>query len=229
MLAIAGIFGGMISDFTQALALFAVTEFFLSLAPGPAVFLVISKSLGGRFGAGLAVSAGILSVNVLFFLLSALGVGAAIVAAPWLFMMIKITGAAYLAYLGGRGLYDVWRVSQQSQDGNDVVVAPIASASFGRDFMAAVLVQASSPKNIIIFLSIIPQFVDPAGPIFLQFAALCAVSVLVELPILAGYAALAVYLVSRVKQACIRNGLECLAGVTLLVLGASLLFTGLPT
>ena len=96
-----------------------------------------------------------------------MGVGAAIVAAPWLFMMIKITGAAYLAYLGGRGLYDVWRVSRQSQDGDDVVVAPIASASFGRDFMAAVLVQASSPKNIIIFLAIIPQFVDPAGPIFL--------------------------------------------------------------
>ena len=219
----------MISDFTQALALFAVTEFFLSLAPGPAVFLVISKSLGGRFGAGMAVTAGIMSVNAVFFLLSALGVGAAIVAAPWLFMMIKVIGAAYLVYLGGRGLYDVWRVSWQSQNGDAVVIAPIAAASFGRDFMAAVLVQASSPKNIIIFLAIIPQFVDPAGPIFLQFAALCVVSLLVELPILAGYAALAVYLVGRVKQARIRNGLECLAGVTLVVLGASLLFTGLPT
>ena len=58
----------MVTDFTQALVLFAVTEFFLSLAPGPAVFLVISKSLGGRFGAGLAVTAGILLVNVVFFL-----------------------------------------------------------------------------------------------------------------------------------------------------------------
>ncbi|WP_438996759.1 LysE family translocator [Candidatus Puniceispirillum sp.] len=219
----------MISDFTQTLALFAVTEFFLSLAPGPAVFLVVSKSLGGRFGAGMAVSAGILSVNVVFFLLSALGVGAAIVAAPWLFMMVKVIGAAYLVYLGGRGLYDVWLVSRQSQNDDAVVIAPIAGGSFGRDFMAAVLVQASSPKNIIIFLAIIPQFVDPAGPIFLQFAALCAVSVLVELPVLAGYAALAVYLVTRVKQARVRNGLECLAGVTLVVLGASLLFTGLPT
>ena len=219
----------MISDFTQTLALFAVTEFFLSLAPGPAVFLVVSKSLGGRFGAGMAVSAGILSVNVVFFLLSALGVGAAIVAAPWLFMMIKVIGAAYLVYLGGRGLYDVWLVSRQSQNDAAVVIAPIAGGSFGRDFMAAVLVQASSPKNIIIFLAIIPQFVDPAGPIFLQFAALCAVSVLVELPVLAGYAALAVYLVTSVKQARVRNGLECLAGVTLVVLGASLLFTGLPT
>jgi homoserine/homoserine lactone efflux protein len=95
--------------------------------------------------------------------------------------------------------------------------------------MAAVLVQASSPKNIIIFLAIIPQFIDPTRPVFFQFAALCVVSVLVELPILAGYAALAVYLVKRVKQTRVRNGLECLAGVTLLVLGASLLFTGLPS
>ena len=218
----------MISDYTQALFLFAVTEFFLSLAPGPAVFLVISKSLGGRFSSGLAVSAGILLVNVVFFLLSALGVGAAIVAAPWLFMAIKVTGAAYLAYLGGRGLYDVWQASRQSHSEDPAAVVPVAAGSFGRDFMAAVLVQASSPKNIIIFLAIIPQFVDPAGSIFLQFAALCAVSVMVELPILAGYAALAVYLVSRVKQTRIRNGLDCLAGVTLMVLGASLLFTGLP-
>ncbi|MBT6121755.1 MAG: LysE family translocator [Candidatus Puniceispirillum sp.] len=219
----------MVFDYAHALTLFAITEFFLSLAPGPAVFLVISKSLGGRFGAGMAVTAGIMSVNAVFFLLSALGVGAAIVAAPWLFMAIKVSGAAYLAYLGGRGLYDVWRASRVSQDMDAVAVVPVASTSFRSDFMAAVLVQASSPKNIIIFLAIIPQFVDPAGPVFLQFAALCVVSLLVELPILAGYAALAVYLVTRVKQARIRNGLECLAGVTLLVLGASLLFTGLPT
>ncbi|MDB2391237.1 LysE family translocator [Alphaproteobacteria bacterium] len=229
MLASGRIVASMVSDFTQALALFAITEFFLSLAPGPAVFLVISKSLGGRFGAGLAVTAGILTVNAVFFLLSALGVGAAIVAAPWLFMAIKVTGAAYLAYLGGRGLYDVWLASRQTQDKDAVTVMPIASASFTRDFMAAVLVQASSPKNIIIFLAIIPQFVDPSQPVFLQFAALCVVSVLVELPILAGYAALAVYLVARVKQIHFRNGLDALAGVTLLVLGASLLFTGLPT
>jgi homoserine/homoserine lactone efflux protein len=219
----------MVTDFTQALVLFAVTEFFLSLAPGPAVFLVISKSLGGRFGAGLAVTAGILLVNVVFFLLSALGVGVAIVAAPWLFIAIKVTGAAYLAYLGARGLYDVWLANRQHQNMDAEAVKPIASASFGRDFMAAVLVQASSPKNIIIFLAIIPQFIDPTRPVFFQFAALCVVSVLVELPILAGYAALAVYLVTRVKQTRVRNGLECLAGVTLLVLGASLLFTGLPS
>lgn len=220
----------MLSEFTQALALFAITEFFLSLAPGPAVFLVISKSLSGRFGAGLAVSAGIISVNIVFFLLSALGVGAAIIAAPSLFVAIKVVGAAYLAYLGGQSLYAVcWRVSRKPSDADAMSVAPAVAASFWRDFMAAVLVQASNPKNIIIFLAIIPQFIDPAGPVFFQFIALCVVSVLVELPILAGYAALAVYVVARVEQANIRNMLESLAGITLLVLGTSLLFTGVLT
>ena len=56
--------------------LFALTEFFLSLSPGPAVFLVVSQGIRVGFRRSLAGTLGILSGNAIYFALSALGIGA---------------------------------------------------------------------------------------------------------------------------------------------------------
>ena len=64
--------------------LFLVTEIVLSMSPGPAVLLVISQSLRGGGWRGIWAALGILSANVIWFTLSAIGVGTAILAAgPW--------------------------------------------------------------------------------------------------------------------------------------------------
>ena len=84
----------------EILILFAMTEVALSLSPGPAVLLVVSRSM--RFGAsaGLRASLGIAAANLFFYFLSAAGIGAAILASHDLFRLIKWAGAAYLVWLG---------------------------------------------------------------------------------------------------------------------------------
>ena len=88
---------------------FSATEALLCLTPGPAVLFVISHGLtrGGR--ASLSANAGILAGNSLYFVLSALGLGAILLASHEFFTLVKYVGAAYLVYLGvqtirGRGL-----------------------------------------------------------------------------------------------------------------------------
>ena len=55
--------------------LFVGTELLLCLSPGPAILLVVSTSLRVGLKKGMCASAGILTMNVVFFLLSATGLG----------------------------------------------------------------------------------------------------------------------------------------------------------
>jgi threonine/homoserine/homoserine lactone efflux protein len=99
----------------MSLVLFASTEFLLSLSPGPAVLLVMSQALRSGAKASLLGALGIITGNAVYFAISALGLGAILIASDVLFYLIKWTGATYLVYLGNvRGT-----CKNRSQDAND--------------------------------------------------------------------------------------------------------------
>ncbi|PTW60586.1 threonine/homoserine/homoserine lactone efflux protein [Breoghania corrubedonensis] len=210
----------------ELFALFALTEIVMSASPGPAVFLVLSKSLRHGARAGLVASAGILGVNVVFFILSAAGLGVAIAGSQSLYLMIKFIGAAYLAWSAWEALHAAF---QAMHNGIDVVsgrplTTSVDKTKLGNSLLAGITVQASSIKNLVIFLAIIPQFIDPSGAVVVQFAALCLISVLVELPILAGYALLASYFARRVQQTRFEIVLNLASGVILLAIAGMIVF-----
>ena len=215
---------------TEQLIWFGIAEFFFSISPGPAVFLVISLALRRGFAAGAAASLGIIAVNLLYFGLSAVGVGAVLVASPRLFLALKIIGAAYLVYTAIGILRDLWREAQANARGAPLPAQVSANGARGERhagaFLKGVAIQASSIKNIMLFLAIIPQFVVPeAGNVAVQFAALAVVSVLVELPILLAYAALSARLGQSVRSLSVRRALDGLSAVVLLGIAGSILFT----
>ena len=80
--------------------LFAVTETVLCLTPGPAVLLVVAQGLSRGRIAALWSSLGILAGNAFYFLISATGIGAILLASYNLFSLIKWIGAGYLVWLG---------------------------------------------------------------------------------------------------------------------------------
>ena len=102
---------------TDTLILFAITEFFLSLSPGPAVLLVVSTSLNRGFRPSTGSILGILSVNALYFSLSAIGVGAIIAASPSLALGLKVTGCLYLAFTALQIIREVRAQDGQGEDG----------------------------------------------------------------------------------------------------------------
>src|SRR5512146_2778378 len=79
---------------------FVVTELVLCLSPGPAVLFVVAQALGHGTRRSVWASLGILASNGFYFVLSALGLGAVLLASHVLFRAVKYAGAAYLVWLG---------------------------------------------------------------------------------------------------------------------------------
>jgi threonine/homoserine/homoserine lactone efflux protein len=163
---------------------FSGTEALLCLTPGPAVLFVLSHGLaqGGR--ASLWANAGILTGNAFYFLLSALGLGAVLLASHEVFTMIKLLGAGYLVYLGIRTIVGV---GLGLRAGRVVSAATSDWSTLGRGFA----LQAANPKALMFFVALLPQFIDPTRPIALQILILGVTSVVIEFFVLAGYGYLA--------------------------------------
>lgn len=168
----------------ESIALFTATEFALSLSPGPAVMMVVAVGLTRGWRSSLWVTLGILTGNAIYFALSATGIGSLILASPFLFKSIKYLGAAYLVYLGLSAILGKPSPITISGTGTQ-------ARSANHLFFNALTLQLSNPKTLLMFIAILPQFIDAQAPVALQMLVLAACSMIPEFFILLGYGLLA--------------------------------------
>ncbi len=197
----------------QVLLAFTLTMTVLAVAPGPAVLLVVSHGMKSGFGASLKAAFGVQVGNGVYFLLSAVGLGAILSTSETLFYIVKYVGAAYLIYLGLRIIWTAHRAAEPQSGVEGVLRQPFAQA---------VLTQLANPKSVLSFGAMMPQFIDPAGNLVLQYALLAAACVVSEVPILAVYG----WLASQGRRAFVGPRVaiwrERISGGALVAVGASL-------
>ena len=129
---------------------------FLAMMPGPDTMVVLKNALtGGARGGGWAC-AGIAVANFLQGTAAALGLGAVLTRSQPVFETVKWLGAAYLVFLGVQALRGVWRGDYEVLD--DVRKA---RATPGRRFREGFLSNITNPKVIVLYLSVLPQFLTP--------------------------------------------------------------------
>jgi len=151
----------------QTLALFAIASLVLALTPGPVWLYLISRTLAQGRRAGyfsmLGVTAG-LAVHALF---AALGLSVVLLAIPFAFDLIRLAGAAYLLWLA-------WTTIRG--DGLSFEARPLPPAADGALLRQAFVAAFLNPKVAVFYLSLFPQFVDPAaGSVLAQSLVLGAV------------------------------------------------------
>jgi threonine/homoserine/homoserine lactone efflux protein len=154
------------TDFHHFL-LFLGAAMVLAIAPGPGIFYVLARTLGGGRRQGIESALGTFFGGLFHVFAAALGVSAILAASAVAFHTVKYAGAAYLVWLGIRMI----------RTRNAEIPAEAAAPAQG-SFRQGILTEALNPKTALFFLSFIPQFVVPGrGHVFLQFIVLGAISV----------------------------------------------------
>ena len=134
-----------------ALALF-LAMVICAATPGPGVFACIAKAIGSGFRASIYVICGIVAGNVVFLLFAILGLSVVAQMLGDLFVIIKLTGGAYLFWLG----WKMWRTEPDVL--NDKMY--LGEEKRGSNFIGGLIVPFSNPKVILFYVSLLPSFVD---------------------------------------------------------------------
>lgn len=152
--------------------IYLTAVFGLSLTPGPNGLLALTHgALYGHRRALWTVTGGMLGFVVLMAL-SMFGLAALLKASVHALLVLKWLGAAYLIWLG----IQLWRAPA-------LHLTPLESAAARPGlqlFRQGLLSALSNPKVILFFGAFLPQFLDPARSLWLQFAVMAATFAIVE-------------------------------------------------
>ncbi len=198
---------------------FSIVVFITVATPGPTVLLALTN--GSRYGFVRAGS-GILGAGLSDLVLitaAALGLGAVLAASAFWFAVVKWLGVIYLAWLGVQMLRSAGSLGAVTTDPETADRAGGASHIFRKSFLVAV----TNPKGYLFFAAFLPQFVDMTQNLFTQYATLAAIFVLIDLAVMAIYAAVGVNAMRFLREKG-AMWLERSCGIAMLALAGGLAF-----
>ena len=158
------------------LAAFALVSLGIVLTPGPNMIYLISRSLTQGPAAGI-VSLGGVALGFLFYMLcAAFGITAFLFAVPYAYDALRFAGAAYLLWMawqalkpGGRSPFQVKKLRV---DGPRKL--------FAMGFVTNLL----NPKIAMLYLALLPQFIDPTvGSVLTQSLVLGTIQTVISVGI----------------------------------------------
>ena len=127
-----------------------------AISPGPSFLLVARTAVArSRFDA-LAAALGMGLGGVLFALAALLGLHVVLIAVPWLYLVLKLVGGAYLIYIG----YAMWRGARKPVQLDDA-----AANGHPRTFWLGLLTQVSNPKTAVVYASVFAALLPPDIPL----------------------------------------------------------------
>ena len=135
------------------------------LSPGPNMMYLVSRSICQGSRAGLVSLGGVALGFVVWMLLASFGITAMLVAVPFAYDALRLAGAIYLGWLAWTTLKPGGRSPFQ--------VSTLPHDSTRRLFTMGFVTNLLNPKAAVLYLSLLPQFIDPArGSVLLQGLAL---------------------------------------------------------
>lgn len=197
-----------------SLIAFAFIALGMVLTPGPNMVYLISRSISQGRLAGLISLGGVALGFVFYMLCAAFGITALVMAVPFAYDTLRFAGALYLLYLawqsikpGGRSAFTVRELPKDSPR---------------KLFMMGFLTNLLNPKIAVMYLSLLPQFIDPAaGSVLSQSIALGLTQIIISVGVNAVIAitagTIALFLTSRPTWIVVQRWLmgTVLAGLAL--------------
>ncbi|HEY1794124.1 MAG TPA: LysE family transporter [Opitutaceae bacterium] len=149
----------------------AVAHLLAAAAPGPDFAMVVRQSLAHGRRAAVWTSIGIGTAILIHVTYAVLGIGVLLRQWPPLFTAVKLTGAAYLAWIGARALMSrPNRAMPGAPAGAEAALSVAATPSPRKAWVMGFLTNATNPKVTIFFVAVFAALVDPLTPRVIQAA-----------------------------------------------------------
>jgi threonine/homoserine/homoserine lactone efflux protein len=183
---------------------FAVIALGMVLTPGPNMVYLVSRSISQGRAAGLISLGGVALGFAFYMLCAALGITALVLAIPFAYETVRFAGAIYLLWLA-------WQAVRPG-GGSPFHMKALAKDSPCKLVLMGLLTNLLNPKVAVLYLSLLPQFIDPAtGSVLSQALVLgtiqIAVSIVVNAVIVLSAASIAMLLTRRPAFALVQRWL----------------------
>ena len=133
----------------------------LVLTPGPNMIYLVSRSVTQGRRAGLISLLGVAAGFAVYLLAATAGIATLFALVPALYTVIKLAGAGYLLWLA-------WQTVRPGGE-SPFEPKPLPEDRPGRLFTMGMVTNLLNPKIAILYVSLLPQFVDPTrGDVAIQ-------------------------------------------------------------
>lgn len=155
---------------------FALVALGMVLTPGPNMIYLVSRSISQGRIAGLISLGGVALGFVVYMLCAAFGITALVIAIPYAYDALRFGGALYLLYLA-------WQAVKPNGS------SPFAVKTLPKDspcklFLMGFLTNLLNPKIAVLYLSLLPQFIDPErGSVLMQSLALGTTQIAISITV----------------------------------------------
>ena len=174
------------------LAFFAAS-WAISISPGAGAVAAMTSGLNHGFRRGYITCFGLVLGIWTQVLVVGAGLGAIVAASAAAFFVIKWLGVAYLVWLG----IAQWRAPAvplvaKAQDANLLARRSMVLQGW--------MINAVNPKGTVFLLAVVPQFLNPAQPLWPQYVVIAATLAFTDLVVMGAYTALAARILVALKS-----------------------------
>lgn len=143
---------------------FLLTVLVVMLSPGPSTVVAAVQSMTHGIRAGVLTALGDISANFLQMIAAVAGLGVLLSQSAIAFTIVKFLGVAYLAFLGIKMFF-----AKESPFDKKLRPHSTDQKSSFHHFQKGFLVAGTSPKAILFYGALFPQFLIFDQPLFSQF------------------------------------------------------------
>jgi threonine/homoserine/homoserine lactone efflux protein len=184
-----------------------------ALTPGPAVTAIVARAIADGARPALAINAGVVTGDLLFFVLAAAGMAAAASSLGEFFTILQWLGASYLLWQG----IALWRAKPRAAAGLEGVAH---ESHFWRNYGAGLLLMFGHVQAMLFYAALLPGFVDFDALTLVDLGLIFVMLAVVIGGINSGYALLAAHARGFFANERAQRALNRVAGTLMLVAAA---------
>ena len=194
----------------QILIAFSLGMIVLAASPGPGVLGSVAKALSEGLKSAFYFLTGLITGDMLFFLLAFIGMSAISKLMGHLFFIIKLIGGIYLIYLG------ILNIKNRKENSASNPIPKTNSKSFISGF----LVTMGNPKPILFYASVLPTLINMKDVHIQELGAIILLIALISYGVIGSYCCLAVLSKSVIRGSRISEKTNTASGMLMMAAGA---------